>query len=58
MVSWWFINGLSYFFKYKKDKAERIEKGVASKNITFMNVTYDLEFFKTHDYLAENPLAA
>lgn len=35
LVSWWFINGLSHFFKYKEDKKERLKKGMIAKNVTF-----------------------
>ena len=60
LVSWWFINGLSQFFKYKEDKKERLKKGMIAKNVTFQNVTYDLEWFNTHNltHNYDNPKAA
>ena len=33
-------------------------KATAAKNITFMNVTYDTEWFNTHNITENNPLAA
>ena len=55
LIQWWFINGLSQFYSFADRKKVRLMKGMASRNITYANVTYDEAFFAEWNYTSSNP---
>jgi hypothetical protein len=54
LIQWWFINGLSKFYSVADQKKIRLMKGMAAKNITYNNVTYDEAFFADWNYTSNN----